>query len=78
VLRAADAVASRLGNWEKWKCEWFGDDLTDRGAVFVNVCDVQSYALGRLRIEAPSIAAGKLRDPQKLMRRGGAWWAHVQ
>ena len=59
VLRAADKVGKRLGHWEKWQCERWGlggywnnrqnRSLVGRGAVYVNVLDVHSYAIGRLR-----------------------------
>lgn len=87
VLRAAAKVAARLGCWEQWKCErWGQDDLTDRGSIFVNVCDVRSYALGRLRTEQqyqwgdPSGAAKIDSDPRiaELVARGGTWWMFVQ
>jgi hypothetical protein len=91
VLRAATKVALRLGNWEKWKCErFFQNDLTDRGIIFVNVCDTRSYALGRLRTQqeyqwgggmpVAALARHMERDEniKQYVARGGAWWRLVQ
>jgi len=86
VLRAATKVAKRLGNWEKYKCERILEsDMTDRGAIFVNVCDVRSYALGRLRTDdckrtVDDLTREVTRDPRikELTSRGGTWWMFVQ
>jgi hypothetical protein len=52
VLRAADNVAKRLGCWEKWKCErGFHSTASGCGSIYVNVTDVHSYAIGRLRTD---------------------------
>jgi hypothetical protein len=87
VLRAATKLAERLG-WEKWNCERACQaDMTDRGCIFANVCDVHSYTLGRLR--ADFLRSGEPvselerrinEDPEvaQLMARGGTWWMFVQ
>jgi hypothetical protein len=57
VLRAADKVAKRLGNWEKRQCGrshqggYYNTSLSGRGAVYVNVLDLHSYAIGLLRTD---------------------------
>jgi hypothetical protein len=89
VLRAATKIAKRLGGWAKWICErWYWDDPTDLGCIFVNKCDVHSYAMGRWRTDAllgrdmpvDKIAREIKKDPDmaKFMSPGGIWWAHVQ
>src|SRR6516225_8424146 len=97
VLRAADKVGKRLGHWEKWQCERWGlggywnnrqnRSLVGRGAVYVNVLDVHSYAIGRLRtdhfhadksvleLEAMLGPGGKEAGHNA---RGGVWWIHVE
>ena len=76
VLRAATKVAARLGNWEKWKCERWGHSYaTDRGVIFVNVCDVHSYALGRMRAEDMRLTPERMKERTSV---GGMWWMFVQ
>jgi hypothetical protein len=88
VLRAADNVAKRLGHWEKWQCKRFGRrTLSGVGAVFVNVIDLHSYAIGRLRADSCH-AHETITEPEarlepdgkdfKFIERGGAWWIHVE
>src|SRR6266446_2342787 len=58
VLRAANKVAERM-HWAKWQCERLGQgdgwgrspSLSGRGAVYVNLLDVRSYALGNLLVD---------------------------
>jgi hypothetical protein len=45
ILRGAHKVAARLG-WHCWPSERPGHHM-----VFVNVCNVRSYAIGRLQID---------------------------
>jgi hypothetical protein len=87
VLRAADNVAKRLGHWAKWKCErTFQHNMSGRGAIYANVLDVHSYAIGRLRTDFlyrdQSIAALETMlqtgDKARFIARGGAWWIHVE
>ena len=88
VLRAADNVAKRLGCWEKWKCERaYQTRATGLGCVYVNVIDLHSYAIGRLRadflhlndpiteLEARIAEGGK---DANLVARGGPWWVIVE
>jgi hypothetical protein len=96
ILRAADKVAARL-YWEKWQCErvgwgtrWPGskrESLKGRGAIYVNVLDIWSYAHGRLRAENYSGALsedgrdaklGQGGDHHKYVVPRGAWWIHVE
>jgi hypothetical protein len=89
VLRAADNVAKRLGCWEKYKCERFCQTkATGLGSVYVNVTNVHSYAIGRLRTDFLSgspldvleakIAEGGDDRYTSLVVKGGAWWVHVE
>jgi hypothetical protein len=91
VLRAADKVAKRR-HWGKWQCERIGQggywelSLKGRGSVYINLLDLRSYALGRLRSDYAHKSLAQLEamldDPAdqhaKYLVRGGAWWLHVE
>lgn len=83
ILRAADKVAARLG-WQGWKREARGGET-----IYLNRCDIRSYAIGRMRTGYPAYtaeaAAHVLEDPSHyrhayyrgLTRPGGSWWRHA-
>ena len=88
VLRAADNVAKRLGHWEKTKSERaYKSTAAGLGCIYVNITDVHSYAIGRLRADflnlgkpmaelEAMIAEG--RSDAKHVCRGGVWWIHTE
>jgi hypothetical protein len=90
VLRAADKVIKRMPWWAKWKVErTFRATMQGVGAIFVNLTDVRSYGLGRLRADfchakhTTTQLEAMLNDENakyegQLIVRGGAWWLHVQ
>ena len=84
ILRGAHKVAARLG-WHCWPSERPGHHM-----VFVNVCNVRSYAIGRLQIDFRHYndqlykLERLLDDPEvhnskwHLVQPGGLWWEYVQ
>ncbi len=92
VLRAANKVAERM-HWAKWQCERLGQgdgwgrspSLSGRGAVYVNLLDVRSYALGNLLVDhvhadksVAEIEAMLDAENAKDIAYGGVWWFHVE
>jgi len=84
ILRAAHKAAARLG-WHCWPSE-----RPCHHIVFVNVCNVRSYAIGRLRIDSRHYndllykIERLLDDPElqnskwHLVQPGGLWWEYAQ
>lgn len=84
ILRGAHKVAARLG-WHCWPSERPGHHM-----VFVNVCNVRSYAIGRLQIDFRHYndqlyKLERLLDDAEvhnskwhLVQPGGLWWEYVQ
>jgi hypothetical protein len=84
ILRGAHNVAARLG-WHCWPSERPGHHM-----VFVNVCNVRSYAIGRLQIDFRHYndqlykLERLLDDPEvhnskwHLVQPGGLWFEYVQ
>jgi hypothetical protein len=87
VLRAADKVANRL-HWQRWQCERWGisGGVAGRGSIYVNMLDVHSYALGRLRVDnfnaglsIAQLEAELHKDIwAKRIKRGGTYWLFVE
>lgn len=83
IIRAAEKVAARLG-WQGWRREAPGGEV-----IYLNPCDIRSYAIGRLRTGYPTYTAAEaarmLHDPshhrharyRNLTRPGGSWWRHA-
>jgi hypothetical protein len=95
VLRAADKVAKRRHR-AKWQCErWFQGggrpwlkhpSLAGRGSIYINMLDVHSYTLGRLRVDSFNAGRSIAELEEELhkdkwaefMKRGGAYWLFVE
>jgi hypothetical protein len=86
ILHAANKVLKRMPWWAKWRCERQFALPEGRDTIFVNLTDLRSYAMGRLRVDfvhahkSITKIEAMLGDEEhiKLMARGGAWWCHVQ
>jgi hypothetical protein len=90
TLRAAHRVAKRR-HWEKWQCERTRctsgrGPITGRGAIFVNVLNLRSYAIGRLRTDwlhadesiEELVAMVDGGAEAEYIKPGGPWWIHVE
>ncbi len=86
VLRAADKVAARV-HWQGLRCSRPSGSI-----VYYNLCDVRSYAVGRLRQDFifwrdyPNVEdlfvliddPGNRHGYWSLVQPGGAWHKHVE
>jgi hypothetical protein len=87
VHRAAKNLMTHMPQWKQWQCERRGYGGSDRGSVFVNVSDLHSYAIGRLRTDflhartSVDELTQMLNDDERtaaLVAPGGPWWLHVE